>query len=445
MKRKVLIVIGVAAALTVGWFSLPFLSRADVSSSSHFLVEDSYVGLFSGTSSSTNFQMVSGGTAIIQNDATSSHFGTHTGPVNFADYTPQSYTWRWYGDANDEKPTSSLAAENVAPSNVSSSKPIKLRLGIKETGGMGANNIKFSLQYSLFSDFSSGVSQVAEIGSCTATSTWCYASVAGGGSDNTVASSTVLSTSGPCAAGVGTGCGTHNTSGVSTSTFAQNGSSTTEYEFTLESFAPAVGTTYFFRPVYANTGLPVGLYATSSYPSLVTQGATMSFVVGGMPQGTSTNGVVTTVSSTATSIPFGTLTIGTSTMGAQQLTITSNATNGYEIYAIQDSPLANGGGSTIPGVNGTNASPQPWSTACSATSTACYGYHPGSPVLSGGSTRFAANDTYAALTSTVAEIGFGGSPVTSSSFTMVYRLQAGATQVNGSYQNNIAYIVAPIY
>ena len=164
-----------------------------------------------------------------------------------------------------------------------------------------------------------------------------------------------------------------------------------------------------------------------------------------MPQGTSTDGVVTGVSTTATGIPFGALVVASSVAAAQQLAITTNAQNGYELYAMQDSPLTDNHGDTVPGVAATNASPLPWGSACAAVSTACYGYHPGSPVLSGGSTRFAANDTYAALTSTIAEVGYSGFAVTSSTMDMIYRIQIAGNQGNGSYQNNIAYIVAPSF
>jgi hypothetical protein len=443
--KKAAIAFGAASLALVAWFMLPVLSRADISSSTDFVVQDSYVGFFSGTSSSTDFTVVQGSTPFISNNNSSTDFIGHNGPENFSTFSPESYTWRWYGDASNETPTSSLATENSSPSNVSSSFPLKLRLDIVETGGVGADNVKFGLQYSTFSDFSSGVGAVTEIGSCTASSTWCYVSVAGGGSDNSVVSSTVLSTSGPCTSGVGTGCGTHNTSAVSTSTFTQTASTTAEYEFIIEGITTAAGQAYFFRPIYEANGMPAPLHGATNYPSLVSSGATLTFSVSGLPQGTSTSGIVTNVSTTATSISFGTLALATSTAAAQQLTVTTNAPNGYELYALQDSPLTNGGGYTIPGVQGTNVSPLPWASGCNATSTACYGYHPASPVLSGGSTRFAADDTYAALTSTPAEIGYAGAPSTSSTVTVVYRLQAGVTQVNGSYGDDITYVVAPSF
>ena len=204
-------------------------------------------------------------------------------------------------------------------------------------------------------------------------------------------------------------------------------------------------TTYFFRPINTVDGTVIPLGATSSYPSLVMQGATLTFLVSGLPQSNSTNGVTTNVSTTATGIPFGSLALSTSTIGAQRLTITTNAANGYEIYTEQDQQLSDGHGDTVPGVAGTNASPLGWSVGCVATATGCYGYHAGSPVLSGGSTRFAANDSYAALTSSIAEVGYGGAPASGTTMDMVYRIQIAGTQITGAYQNNIVYVVAPSY
>jgi hypothetical protein len=249
---------------------------------------------------------------------------------------------------------------------------------------------------------------------------------------------------GPCAGGVGKGCGTHNTSGVSTATTTQYAATTTEYEFTIVADGAITGTSYFFRAINTANGMPIPLAASSSYPSLVTQGATLTFSVSGLPQSTGTNGVVTNVSSTPTGIPFGALTIGTSTIAAQRLTISTDAANGYEIYTKQDQQLADTRGDVVPAVAGTNLSPLSWAGGCTAPA-GCYGYHPGSPVLSGGSTRFAANDSYAALTSTISEVGYGGAPASSSSMDMVYRIQIGATQGTGAYQNNIMYVVAPSF
>ena len=424
--------------------ALPFCSVADTVTSTDFAVKDAFVGSFGGYASSTDFQVVTGGSPIMNNDSTSTNFSSHSGPVNSGDFSPASQNWRWYSDSSNETPISPLASQNIAPIGIANNQVIKLRMTIKETSGLaGESNVKFYLQYSLASDFSSGVNTLAEIANCNSTSTWCYAS--GGGADNTVITTKVLSDADSCSASVGNGCGTHNTSGISTSTATQAAGAATEYEFTIKDSGATNGSVYFFRAVNSADGVAVPLNGTSTYPSLLPDSETLGFSVAGLPQGTSTNGIVTDVSSTATSIPFGTLPFGSSLKAAQRLTATTNASSGYEIYVLEDAPLTDTRGDTVRSLNATNASPLSWTTTCTSTSTGCYGYHAGSSVLSGGSTRFAANDTYAGFSTSTAEVGWNGAPASSSTMDMVYRVQANVTQNNGSYSSNIIYIIAPSF
>ena len=430
--RITLVILG---AFALAFAYAPFRQTlADTMTSTDFMMQDGIVDMFGGYSSSTDFQVVTGGTSIISGDATSSHFGSNTGPVNYSQYTPNSENWRWYSDANDETPVSALSSENVAPSNIPDFQAIKLRVTIKEESGLyGAAAVKYGLEYSLSSNFSSSVAFVTEAGSCVVTSTWCYATTTSGGIDNGIITTALLSTSGACSGGVGVGCGTHNTSAISISTSTQS------------SGGVVPGTTYYFRPVYMADEEAVPLTSTSSYPSLVMQGAALSFTVSGIVQGTSTYGVTTSVSSTPISLPFGALSVATSEIAAQQLTVTTNAQNGYELYALEDAAFKDGSGDVLPGVAGTNPSPLAWATGCVSTSTGCYGYHAGSPVLSGGSTRFAPNDTYAKLTTSSAEVGYSAYAVASATMDMVYRIEANGSQKSGSYQNNVIYIVAPSF
>jgi hypothetical protein len=444
-KMKLVLGAGIAALFAAVLFARPLILFAANATSTDFIMQDAFVGMFGGSGSSTDFQSVNGSQFNANMQASSTDFTTDTGPVNFSTFTPESEIWRWYGDANDETPTSSLGAEDAAPSNIANQQIIKLRLAIAEKSGLiGGSAVKFGLQFSPTSDFSSGVTNVAEVQNCAATSTWCYATSTGG-TDNAVISTALLSDSGSCVSGAGVGCGTHNTSAVSTSTASQTAGAVTEYEFTIKASGVSFGATYFFRAFNEDAGVPVPLDATSSYPSLVSQGATLTFSLNGLSQGVNTNGVTTSVSTTATGVPFSTLPLGSSLTAAQQLLVTTNAANGYELYVAENSPLMNQWGNAIPSVSGTNGSPLPWATGCAATSSGCYGYHAGSPVLAGGSTRFAVNDSYAAFTTSTAEVGYSALPVTSSTFTMVYQVAAGPTQVNGQYSHNIMYIVAPSF
>ena len=123
-------------------------------------------------------------------------------------YTPESSNWRWYDDENNITPTSPLAAENSAPSNVANGNIMKLRFTINETAGKQGDNVKFKIQFSESSTFSSGVYDIANSGPCSVSDVWCYAD--GAGVENVKIASSTLSDADSCVGGVGAGCGTHN-------------------------------------------------------------------------------------------------------------------------------------------------------------------------------------------------------------------------------------------
>ncbi len=75
---------------------------------------------------------------------------------------------------------------------------------------------------------------------------------------------------------------------------------------------------------------------------------TFTFTVGGLPSGTTTqNNATTTGISTTTTLPFGTLTPGTHAELAQQLTVTTNAANGFAVTVREDAPLQSSKGNVI--------------------------------------------------------------------------------------------------
>jgi hypothetical protein len=357
-------------------------------------------------------------------------------------YSSETRNWRWYDDETNVTPTSPLAAENTAPVDISYDNLLKLRWTISETQGRDGANIKLKLQYSETSDFST-VTDLVEIGDCTATSTWCYAD--GAGLDNALIASSTLSDADSCLAGVGTGCGTHNESGTSTSSYTHGAYDNAEFEFTLKHAGAKPSTTYFFRAFDVTNNAPIVLGASEAHPSLVTEGATLIFTVSGLGFGTSTEDIVTDATTTSTEVPFGTLVIGTTTEAAQRLTVTTNALNGYHVYAYERQGLLYDT-AEIPEVIGTNAVPLDWVTACPVLASGCYGYHTSDGSLSSGSTtRFADPDTYAAFTATSSEIVYSNQPVTGEETDMVYRILVRPEQQAGEYRSTVVYIVIPIH
>jgi hypothetical protein len=416
---------------------------ADDATSTSFMTHNVISNGFGGSGTSTNFSSVQTAGQTVTGESTSTNFLVDAGYLYFDTFAPQSKHWQWFDDETNETPTVSLAAENVSPSNVFDLNLVKLRISLAETAGIGQSNVKFALQYSTSSDFSSGAYPVVEQGSCTGASVWCYAN--GAGVDNAAITTGVLSDSDSCVASVGNGCGTHNESGISTSSRSHAAGATAEYEFTIKGSGTVANTVYFFRPYDVVSATPVVLNGTSTYPSLSTQGATLTFTIGGLATSTATGGVSTSINTTSVSVPFGTLGISTPQVGAQRLTVTTNATQGYEIYAYQQQGLVNQQAVQITPVVGTNATPLGWSTGCLTTSTGCYGYHTTEGSLSGNSPRFAADDTYAQFSSNPDEIAYSVGPATNRVTDMVYKVEAHTDQEAGDYTSGIVYIVVPTF
>ena len=72
-----------------------------------------------------------------------------------------------------------------------------------------------------------------------------------------------------------------------------------------------------------------------------------TFTVAGLPGGTAVNGVTTTGSTTPTAISFGTLASGTPSTTAQQLSVTTNAKNGFVVTVQADGNLVSTTGAEI--------------------------------------------------------------------------------------------------
>jgi hypothetical protein len=89
-----------------------------------------------------------------------------------------------------------------------------------------------------------------------------------------------------------------------------------------------------------------------------------TFAVAGVGAGTTVNGDTTTGTTTSTTIPFGRLTNGSATTTAQQLTVTTNASNGYVVTVQLDGALRSSTGADIDGfANGSDTdTPADWAS-----------------------------------------------------------------------------------
>lgn len=185
-----------------------------------------------------------------------------------------------------------------------------------------------------------------------------------------------------------------------------------------------------------------------------TVASTLQFVISPLNSGTDVNGFQTTKTSATTSLAFDVLTVGTSTVMGQSLSVTTNADNGYAVTVEQDQNLTSNTGSDIDSfVDGTSSAPQAWqSPANTLDSEFTYG-HFGFTTEDG---NLAAGDTFGSnlwrgfASTTPVEIMFHSGPSDGTTpekgYTEVaFRIEVGALQEAGDYYNTLTYIATPIF
>lgn len=358
-------------------------------------------------------------------------------------FTPVTQAWRWYNDESSLTPLVAFAAESVTPTDIEKGNTIKLRVAVAELKNLAQSNARFKLQYSEDPTFTTS-SELVATSSCVATSTWCYAD--GAGVDNAVINAKVISEADSCAAGVGDGCGTHNESSQDKNGYTHVAGAVTEYEFTLQytNVPRNYGRLYYFRLFDVKNNDAVAVNTGYTYPSVVVEPTRFSMTLSGLPAATSTGGIVTDIVTTATAIPYGDLPTGTNYEGAQRMLIATNAEDGYQVFLSSDGELRNQYSTAIGAVAGTNAVPTAWATGCPISATGCFGYHSTDDVLLGGSTRFAPIDTYAAATTTQAEVFYTSTQGTTT-HDIVYRTFIRELQPAGDYTQALQYTLVPVF
>ncbi len=204
----------------------------------------------------------------------------------------------------------------------------------------------------------------------------------------------------------------------------------------------APSTTYKIK-VKARSGPNAEDHTETAYSGIATASTVapnLTIVFSGVSSPGPVDGITLTTSSSANSISYSSLPVSTARLAAHQITVTTNAAAGYVTTLRQDGNLRTNGGSEITQVSGTNASPAAW--AIPGGQAGAFGYHPSDDTLCTGiSGRFASTDTYAKLTASPEEVACSASPVVSGDITyVIFKVEVGSTQPNGSYQNTLTYI-----
>ncbi len=184
------------------------------------------------------------------------------------------------------------------------------------------------------------------------------------------------------------------------------------------------------------------IYTRGSTLSLTVDN-TLSFTVNAVGSSQSCNGTTTTQASTATTIPFGTVTSAANGVVCQDLTAATNATNGYTIYIRNTGDPANALSQTIADHSGTNGTP----TTFSAAGTEAYGYTTDDATLGTGSANRFTNggQKWAAGAQTNEELAYEATGVSSTTYRIGHQVGISPTTDPGTYTTTVIYTCTPVY
>ncbi len=168
---------------------------------------------------------------------------------------------------------------------------------------------------------------------------------------------------------------------------------------------------------------------------------TLTFTVNSVAGSQSCNGATSTQASTATTIPFGTVTSAANQIVCQDLTASSNSTNGYTIFARYTAKPTNALTQTIADWTGTNATP----TTFSAAGTEAYGYTTNDATLGTGTAGRFVSNKWAAMTSTNNEVAYEAAGVSSTTYRIGHEVGISLTTFPGTYTTTIIYTCTPVF
>ena len=188
-----------------------------------------------------------------------------------------------------------------------------------------------------------------------------------------------------------------------------------------------------------------------------TVSTSFTFTIAGINSSTACVGDTTDITSTATTIPFGTLTANTSSTACQKLTVSTNASNGFIVTVQADSAFVSGSGDDIDFFRNGDAIENPVSwTAPSSTagSEATYGHwgvttsdgdlatDTGSSTDSFGQYNYSGSFTSSSPRNIMGSTG----PVNASTTDVGFTVEIGSLQEAGSdYTATLTYIATPTF
>jgi hypothetical protein len=220
-------------------------------------------------------------------------------------------------------------------------------------------------------------------------------------------------------------------------------------------------TTYFVRittktaalaTIDGPTTVAFAVLTSTSIAVTASVDPTLTFTVAAVTSGGSVNGATTNITTTANTIPFATLVDGTAKIGAHDLTVTTNATVGYQVTvkALADPPLSDAA-NNIDKWTGTNAAPTAWSApagTANSVNTGLFGYTTNDATLESAAVdRFttAGGNKWAGVNSTAEQAAYSAVGVLSQITRVGWEAEINEFQAPGSYSGTVILVATPTY
>jgi len=195
-----------------------------------------------------------------------------------------------------------------------------------------------------------------------------------------------------------------------------------------------------------------GILTTTSIAVSASVDPTFTFTVAGVGSAQSVNSATTTITTTASTIPFGTLSDGTPAIGAHDVAVTTNAPGGYTVTlkALATPPLVSASNNIDP-FSGTNATPTTWSApagSSASVNTGYFGYTTNDTTLgTGTAARFTTGaPKWAGTSTTASEVAYSASAVAAAETTRLgWEAEINELQPQGSYTGTVVLVATPTY
>ncbi len=235
-----------------------------------------------------------------------------------------------------------------------------------------------------------------------------------------------------------------NTTGVTPGTLTG-----ATYQIDVITNGNTVGTTYFaLFNTYTDTACTTGVdnvqiayVYTNGQQVTITIDPTLTFTVAGVASGGSVNGATSNVTTTSTSVPLGTPTTVTNQIAAQDLSVTTNAGNGYTVYTRYTGQPTSGSYTIADLAAATNTAP----AVFTAAGTESFAYTTNDFTLGTGTAgRFSANK-WAAFTTTNAEVAYDAAPVSTQTTRVGFQVGISGLTKAGNYVTTVIYTATPVF